>query len=170
MSLDASIKQNKGRILNLWLKKFTDTYPEQSAQFFKNSPGQFNNPVGYTFRVNMEKIFDELFLDNDPEKMVRYVDGIARIRAVQGFEPSAAVSFVPMLRESIWEVCGREIIREGSYDQWLEMTSKLDLLICLAFDAYMACREQLWKQRANFLHARTHKLLEKAGFISKTGK
>jgi len=170
MSLDASIKQNKGQILNLWIKKFTDTYPEQSAQFFKNSPGQFNNPVGYTFRVNMEKIFDELFQDNDPEKMVRYVDGIARIRAVQGFEPSTAVSFVSMLRESIWEVCGREITREGSYDQWLDMTTRLERLMHMAFDTYMSCREQLWKQRADFLHNRTHKLLERAGFISKTGK
>ncbi len=162
MSLDASIKQNKGQILNLWLKKFTDTYPEQSAQFFQNSPGQFNNPVGYTFRVNMEKIFDELFQDNDPDNMRKYVDGITRIRAVQGFSPSEAVSFVPMLRESLWEVCGQEVSREGLLANWLELTQKLEKLAHLAFDTYMSCREQLWKQRAEMFHNRTRKLLERA--------
>ncbi len=164
------IKKNKSRIINIWLKKFTDTYSEQSGKFFRDNQGQFSNPVGYTFRVNMEKIFDELFLENDQEKMSEYVDGITRIRAVQGFPPSVSVSFVPMLRESIWEVCGREIAREGMHQEWLELNVKFEELMQLAFDTYMSCRELLWKQRADFLHTRTHKLLERAGFITRAGK
>ncbi len=162
MSLDASIKQNKTQILNLWLKKFTNTYPDESARFFKDSPGQFNNPVGYTFRVNMEKIFDEFFQDDDQEKMREYLDGITRIRAVQGFSPSDALCFLPMLRETIWEVCGREIESNNLQGQWLDLITRLDRLTYLAFDIYMSCREQLWKQRSEMFHNRTHKLLERA--------
>ncbi|WP_291322239.1 RsbRD N-terminal domain-containing protein [Desulfonatronospira sp.] len=162
MVLDKSIKQNKVQILNLWLKKFTDTYPDESARFFKDNPGQFNNPVGYTFRVNMEKMFDELLQDNDHEKMRQYLDGIVRIRAVQGFDPATALGFMPLLRESIWEVCGREIEADKLHEQWLDLIYRMDRLTYLAFDIYMACREQLWKQRSEMFHHRTHKLLERA--------
>ncbi len=168
MSLDASIKQNKQEILNLWLKKFTNTYPAESAQFFRNNLGQFSNPVGYSFRVNMEKIFDELFQECDLDKLRSYVDGITRIRAVQSFTAAEAVCFAPMLRESIWEVCGSTISDQGLFHQWLEITQRLEMLMNLAFDTYMSCREQLWEQKANALYNRTHKLLERANVLVNT--
>ncbi len=170
MNLEANIKKNKKAILNLWIKKFTETYPEESAQFFRANPGQFNNPVGYSFRINMEKIFDEFFQDCDLEKLRSDVDGITRIRAVHNFTASQAVCFVPMFRESIWEVCGQEISREGLLSEWLEMTQRLDMLMNLAFDTYMACREQLWEHKANFLYSRTHKLLERANVFDKAAE
>jgi hypothetical protein len=167
MNIDNLIKEKKNQIFNLWIKKFTDTYPEESARFFSGGANQFANPVGHTFRINFEKIFDDLFMEYDPEKLRSCVDPIVRIRAVQGFVPSDAVCFVPMLKQSIWEVCGREISRLNLLSGWLDFMTRLELLTSISFDVYMRCREQLWKQRAEFANSRTHKLLEKANLLVK---
>lgn len=167
MSLDNIIKQNKSQIINLWIRKFTDTYPEESASFFREGPGQFANPVGHTFRTNLENIFDEMFQDCDREKMQTYVDPVVRIRAVQGFAPSEAVCFLPMLRESVWETCGREIKKQDLLSSWIEFLGRVEWLTNISFDVYMKCRELLWKQRAEFMNSRTHKLLERANLLAK---
>ncbi|MFO7728186.1 MAG: RsbRD N-terminal domain-containing protein [Desulfonatronovibrio sp.] len=167
MNLNDIIKQNKNQIFNLWIKKFTDTYPEESARFFRDGPGQFANPVGYSFRINLEKIFDELFMECDLPRMQTYVDGVVRIRAVQGFAPSDAVCFAPLLKQSVWEVCGKDIAKHGLYPSWLDFLDTLEWLLNLSFDVYMRCREQLWKQKAEFTNSRTHKLLEKANLLAK---
>ncbi len=167
MSLDNIIKQNKSKIINLWIRKFTDTYPEESASFFREGPGQFANPVGHTFRTNLENIFDEMFQDCDREKMQTYVDPVVRIRAVQGFAPSEAVCFLPMLRESVWETCGREIKKQDLLSSWIEFLGRVEWLTNISFDVYMKCRELLWKQRAEFMNSRTHKLLERANLLAK---
>ncbi len=167
MSLDNIIKQNKSQIINLWIRKFTDTYPEESASFFREGPGQFANPVGHTFRTNLENIFDEMFQDCDREKMQTYVDPVVRIRAVQGFAPSEAVCFLPMFRESVWETCGREIKKQDLLSSWIEFLGRVEWLTNISFDVYMKCRELLWKQRAEFMNSRTHKLLERANLLAK---
>jgi hypothetical protein len=167
MNLDSLIKEKKNQIINLWIKKFTDTYPQESASFFREGPGQFANPVGHTFRINLEKIFDELFMKNELARMQVLVDGIVRIRAVQGFAPSDAVCFVPMLKQTVWEICSREIASKDLMSEWLDFLGRLDRLTNISFDMYMRCREQLWKQRAEFTNARTHRLLERANLLDK---
>ncbi len=170
MNLDKLIKEKKTQILKLWILKFTNTYPEESAQFFRGGPGQFANPVGHTFRSNLDKIFDELFMEYDSKKMQGLVDPIVRIRAVQGFDPSEAVCFVPMLKQSVWEICGKEVTRQDHISEWLDFIERLELLTYTSFDVYMRCREQLWKQKAEFTNSRTHKLLEKANLLKKAGE
>ncbi len=167
MNLYDLLKQNKTSIMNLWIQKFTDTYPEESASFFRENRGQFTNPVGYTFRINLEKIFDELLKNTDQESIARLVDGVVRIRAVQGFAPSHAVCFVPMLRRSIVETCMNEIESSRLTHQWVDFLYRLEWLMNVAFDQYMGCREQLWKQKAEFMTSRTHKLLERANLLKK---
>ncbi len=167
MNLDKVIQDKKSQIISLWIQKFTDTYPHESARFFRDGPGQFSNPVGYTFHTCLDKIFDELFLEFDPEKMRGHVDPVVRIRAVQGFVPSEAVCFVPMLKQSIWEICGRDISGRGLMDGWVEFMERLEKLTNISFDVYMGCREQIWKQKAEFMNSRTHKLLERANLLDK---
>ncbi len=167
MKLDILFKEKKSQILNLWIKKFTDTYPDESARFFRGSTGQFANPVGHRYRVNLEKILDELFNEPDQGRIVKYVDEVVRVRAVQGFSPSDAVCFVPMLRQSIWEVCGKKITTENQLPEWIDCLNRIEWLMNISFDVYMSCREQLWKQKAEFMNSRTHKLLERANLLDK---
>ncbi|WP_028575092.1 RsbRD N-terminal domain-containing protein [Desulfonatronovibrio hydrogenovorans] len=167
MNFDNLLEKNKSQIIDLWIRKFTDTYPDESARFFRDGAGQFANPVGHTFRVNLESIFDELFQESDPDRMGRLLDGIVRIRAVQGFRPSEAVCFVPMLRQAVWESCGREISRQGLMPGWVDFLNRLEWLMNMSFDIYMSCRELLWKQKAEFMNSRTHKLLERANLLDK---
>jgi len=165
MSLEQLLRQKRTQIINAWFNKLLDTYPEQSAKFFGQKKNRFSNPVGHTFRTNLEKIFDEILEEKCSEKIKDYVDAITRIRAVQGFLPSEAVAYVYLLKDSILEVLNKEINEGGLYQELAQFQYKLDQLTALTFDIYMQCREQLWEQRANFLNSRTHKLLERANLI-----
>ncbi|RQD61824.1 RsbRD N-terminal domain-containing protein [Desulfonatronovibrio magnus] len=167
MKIEDLIKENKTQIINLWLKKFIDTYPKESASFFLGGTAQFANPVGHTFRINLENIFDEFLSDADEDRMKKYVDAVVRIRAVQGFTPSEALCFVPMFKESIWETCGKQFSQKSQLEEWIDFLGRLEYLNNMAFDIYMSCRELLWKHKAEFMNSRTHKLLERANLLEK---
>ena len=165
MSLEQLLRQKRTQLINSWFNKLINTYPDESAKFFGRQKNQFANPVGHTFRTNLEKIFDELLEEECSDRIKEYVDAITRIRAVQGFLPSEAVAYVYFLKDSILEVLKKEIKEGGLYQELVQFQNKLDQLTALTFDIYMQCREQLWEQRANFLNSRTHKLLERANLI-----
>jgi len=84
---------------------------------------------------------------------------------VQGFVPSVALSFLPALKE----IVRRQLEKVGSAEQADAMlhdwNTRVDRLTMLGFDLYMNCRELLWKQKANQLYSRTHKLLERANLL-----
>jgi hypothetical protein len=62
------------------------------------------------------------------------LDSLVRLRAVQDFRPSEALLFIFDLRGVAAEVI-------GSLPQALE--SRIDRLALMAFDQYMACRDQI---------------------------
>lgn len=170
MKLDVLLKEKKKSILNQWFDDLLRSYPEESAQFFKSNPNQFTNPVGNSFRLNLEKIFDELLCDKCSENLPQYVDGIVRIRSLQSFSPSLALIFVFSLKKVIWQNLRSEIKKYGLYEDYYRFLNRVDELMGLAFDLYMQCREQIWSQKANYMNSRVHKLLERAGLIKEVGE
>ena len=165
MELSKFLTDNQKGICAQWTDAIIKTYPDEGAKFFSGSSNQFANPVGHTFRSNIEKIFMTLLRGGDVAECSTDLDGILRIRAVQGFAPSVALSFLPALKE----IVRRELAKTGrgqEMDEALhDWNVRVDRLTMLGFDLYMACREVLWKQKANQLYNRTHKLLEKANLL-----
>ena len=165
MELNKFLTDNQKGICAQWTDAIIKTYPDEGAKFFSGSSNQFANPVGHTFRSNIEKIFMTLLRGGDVAECSTDLDGILRIRAVQGFAPSVALSFLPALKE----IVRRELAKTGrgqEMDEALhDWNVRVDRLTMLGFDLYMACREVLWKQKANQLYNRTHKLLEKANLL-----
>lgn len=165
MELSKFLTDNQKGICAQWTDAIIKTYPDEGAKFFSGSSNQFANPVGHTFRSNIEKIFMTLLRGGDVAECSTDLDGILRIRAVQGFAPSVALSFLPALKE----IVRRELAKTGRVQETDEALHdwnvRVDRLTMLGFDLYMACREVLWKQKANQLYSRTHKLLEKANLL-----
>jgi hypothetical protein len=165
MELNKFLTDNQKSICAQWTDAIIKTYPEEGAKFFAGSSNQFANPVGHTFRNNIEKLYLSLLRGGDVAECSKDLDGILRIRAVQGFAPSVALCFLPALKE----IVRRELAKTGRAQEMEEglhdWSVRVDRLTMMGFDLYMQCREVLWKQKANQLYSRTHKLLERANLL-----
>lgn len=170
MSLYTHLKNKKNQILNLWLQRLCESYPEQGAKFFRQKKSEFSNPVGHNFRVGLENIYDELLRDKATENLRQYVDDIVRIRAVQGIPPSEAACYPLELLPIIRSVLSKELKSPELTEELFYFQEKLNDLTSLSLDIYVECREYLWSKKASFMQDHTHKLLEKADLIKEVPK
>lgn len=165
MELKKFLTDNQKSICAQWTDAIINTYPEEGAKFFAGSSNQFANPVGHTFRNNIEKIYQTLVRGGDVAECSQDLDGILRIRAVQGFAPSVALCFLPALKEIVRRELAKTNPAQATEAMLHDWNVSVDRLTMLGFDLYMSCRELLWKQKANQLYSRTHKLLEKTNLL-----
>ncbi|RJO66761.1 MAG: hypothetical protein C4523_11435 [Myxococcales bacterium] len=141
--------QNREAILKRWVELTLATYPEEAVRAFAKTRDPFANPLGAAVRNGTQALFDLLVADADDLKLQAAADGIVRLRAVQNFSASEAVSFVFLLKTAL-----RELMPAGCPE--LEtMTARVDRLSLAAFNRYMQCREQVWKIHATELRKRT---------------
>lgn len=164
MVLEHLLSQKKAAILERWFGLMLDTYPDDSARFFKQEKDRFANPVGYTISQEIETIYEGLLRRESPDKLASSLDNIIRIRAVQDFSPSQAIAFVFLLKRAIREELGRKLQEIQVLKAVLEFESRIDELALLAVDIYMECREKTYEIRINEIKAereRLFKLLER---------
>ena len=124
---------------------------------------QFANPVGHTISEGMDSIFDELVHEADSEKISLFLDNIIRVRAVQDFTPSQAVSFIFGLKKVIREELESEILKEGISEELEAFDCRIDGLALLCFDIYTQCRQRLSDIRVKEVRTRSERLLQMAG-------
>jgi hypothetical protein len=60
MELQKFLTDNHHAICAQWAEAIIKTYPEEGAKFFSGSTNQFANPVGHTFRSNVDRIYKVL--------------------------------------------------------------------------------------------------------------
>ena len=155
--------QQQERIIDDWVQALLDSYPAEGGKFFGKGTNEFSNPVGSTFKKSIAVLFDLLIGEEEIVGGKDAVDGIVRIRAVQGFLPSQALSPFFAIKKIVKTRLG-----EDGFDE--KMDKRLEQLLFLAFDQYMACRETLWQHKANSLYDRTHRLLEKNRLLVDAGE
>jgi hypothetical protein len=166
MSLEQHLKDKKKVILSKWFDLTIETYPDQTAQFLKSKKNQFANPVGYTVFKEIEPILDGLCNRVDCNTLQPFLENIIRIRAIQDFSPSQAISFVFLLKQVIREEMEVEIQRGAMGRELLDLESRIDELGLLSFNIFMKCREKIYDLKANELKNRTVRLLKRAKVIS----
>ncbi len=165
MKLADILLENKSAILKEWFQIILETYPPDTAKFLKNQKNQFANPVGSTILQGLEDIYGELIKSEmDTERVSNFLDNIIRIRAVQDFSPSKAVSFLLELKKIITEVTGASKETPSSAEI-RQIEARIDDLVLLSFDIFMKCREKLYDIRANEVKSRTFRLLQRAKLI-----
>jgi len=160
MKIGLLLSEKKREISKTWFDLIVETYPQDTANFLKTQKNRFGNPVGFTISEGIDVILEELSGDMDFAKVAQYLDSIIRIRAIQDFTPSQAVGFIFLLKKVIREELAKEIREDQLFDEVLTIESRIDQIANLSFDMYMACREKIYKLRANELRNRTSRILK----------
>ncbi len=161
---DLLVREKKA-IVDKWKKLLVDTYPPETQIFLRTQKNQFANPLGNTIDEGVEGLYDALLRQNDAgsgDRFSEFLDRIIRIRAVQGYAPSTAVSFIFLLKTAVREVLGGVIRKEGLYDELLTLERRIDDLALLSFNIYMQCRETIFEIRTHEIRNRNSRLIERA--------
>jgi hypothetical protein len=167
MKLGDLLTQKRPAILAKWLRLIVDTYPAETSRFLRREKDRFANPVGYAISSGIEILYDQVTHEMDAEKVSSSLDGIIRIKAVQDFSPSEAISFLFHLKRLVREELDAEI-RENliSREELFAFESNIDSLALLSFDIFLKCREKIYELKANQARHSTFKLLERANLMS----
>lgn len=122
-------------ILEQWIAKTIQSYPNAVVPFLSGESDPFRNPVGHTVRQSLTTLFEQLQGEMDPGSIAPALDAIIRLRAVQDLTASQAAGFPFLLKPIL-----RELAPE--HDP-VQLGERIDRLALMAFDKYMQCREQL---------------------------
>lgn len=141
------LEERKDTIVERWVDAVLAAYPPESAALFQMQQDPFANPLGHSVREGTRGIFQTILDGMDQEDLRTHLDKIVRIRAVQQFTPSQALSFVFSLRSIV-----REVIPEGEVDARLregltELDARIDEVALAAFELYAARREEVSQLR-----------------------
>jgi hypothetical protein len=159
MKLSELLAKRKSGILDRCLNLLLDTYPHDSVTLLKNQRDPFANPVGSTFRRELEAVLDGLAASVNLESLTPSLDAIVRIRAVQDFRPSEALAFMARLKKAIREELQEEQMGGQALDDLGGLESRIDELTLAAFDLYMACREKIAEIRVGEARAERDRLV-----------
>jgi hypothetical protein len=159
------LSEKKPDILRQWIDHILDTYPAETAKFLREKKNKFTNPVAHSVSEGTEGIFDNLIGGIDQDKVSVFLDNIIRIRAIQEFTPSQAISFVFFLKKIIRDELAKENLVNSLLDELTLIENQIDSLGLLAFDIFMRCREKLYDIKANEMRHMTFRLLQKANLI-----
>ena len=165
MRLNNLLAQRKTAIIKNWFTLTVETYPPDTASFLKRQKDPFANPVGRTVSLGLEALFNELLKEMDYEIITSFLDPIIRIRAIQNFSPSQAVSFIFLLKKAIRENTKKEVPEEQLFNELLLFESKIDQLVMIAFNLYMQCKEKIYDLKANEMRNTTYKAFKRAGLV-----
>jgi len=144
MNLEKLLTKKRDHIIEKWINCIQETYPSETAEFFRNQRNRFANPLGASISEAVGPLFDEILNENNPQNMSSSLDHLIRIRAVQDFPPSMAVAVVFLLKKVIRDEMKKDIDQGGLFEDLLEFESRIDYCVLLAFDVYMKCREKIW--------------------------
>ncbi|MGW8287805.1 MAG: RsbRD N-terminal domain-containing protein [Desulfobulbales bacterium] len=147
MDLKSFLTEKKKAIVQRWIDQVLDSYG--SPTFFKKQKDRFANPVGSTISDSLSKLYTVLSENQDLAEAAKPLEDMIKIRAVQDFAPSQAVSFVYLLKN----IVRQELVKEKKLDKVLTdlatLEVRIDKVALMAFDFYMNCRERLHRIRVN---------------------
>lgn len=169
MNLKSLLLEKKSVILAKWFDRIVETYPADTSNFLKRQKNTFANPVGAAITQGTEGIFDELLeqRQND-DRISQFLDDIIRIRAVQNFTPSEALSFIFSLKKVIRKELEREIRENDCSDELEALDISIDNLALSSFDIYVKCREKIYEIKAEEVKRMTFRLLQRANLVRDT--
>lgn len=155
------LTENKENLRQRWFDLIVDTYPAGAAKFLKSKKNEFANPVGSTIESEIGVLLDGLLVGAGPDELKDGADGVVRIRAVQDFAPSSAVSFVFMLKQAYREIASDMLSDANVLIEARSFEDEIDRLALVVFDTYMACREQIFQLRVGEIKDRSAMLQER---------
>lgn len=163
MRLEDLLIQNQAAIKQLWLDLVIDTYPPDSRKFFKKQKDRFQNPVGAALSNQVNSLFNALLKTDNDEDIAIVLEDFVKIRAVQEFSPSEAISFILYLKQAVRKTLANDIQSHHLYQELLAFESRVDNILLKAFDVYSQSREKLYAIKADELKRRSYMALRISG-------
>lgn len=164
-TLGEFLQNKRSSLVKKWLGVLLATYSAQAADFMRSKTNRFDNPVGSTLRTSLEQLFDQLCAGFDPETALSVLDGIVRIRAIQDFAPSDSLAFIFQLKELVYAELGSAADDDNLSADLQRLLFDIDRMALLAFDLYVACRNQLAAIRVKEMERQNHMAWRRAGMI-----
>ena len=157
MHLKQELKKNRVQFIKQWFQATIDTYPAQTAQILGKDSNRFDNPIGSVTHETIESVFKLLIENVTLDELEHELDPVIRIRAVQSFSASQAVSFVFALKDIGEKILDKSLLRE--FDKLV------DKIALAAFDKFMKCKEEIFHLKATESKRRVHRAFERAGLV-----
>lgn len=144
--LETLLQKKKKEILDKWENSILSSYAPDTFRIFKEQQNQFDNPIGHKVRIGLNELFDVLCDTSDEGVLTPDLEELIKLRAVQEFSASDAVSFVFKLKEIV-----RKELKKGDvvsfYNEWLAFDARVDAAALVIFDMFMRNREQIHRVR-----------------------
>jgi hypothetical protein len=148
MTLRELLVEREGAVCGRWLDAVLRDYGELTASRWRREKDRFANPVGHALATGLPEIFEAAIGDGAPDSgAAGALEEILRIRSVQEIAPSRAVGFVARLREAIRDELAPEIAGGTHAAELSAIDARIERLVFLAFDRYVALREQVFRLR-----------------------
>ncbi|MHC4598548.1 MAG: RsbRD N-terminal domain-containing protein [Planctomycetota bacterium] len=149
MTLRGLLQEKKPAILQRWLDGILTSYAPETGAFLGRGKDRFANPVGHVLSGGIKGVLDSLLDGMDSVGICKHLDEIIRIRAIQDFPPSQAVSFVFLLKQAVRAELGKEA-GPGRLAAELEtFDARVDQIALFAFDIFVKYRERVYELRVN---------------------
>ena len=145
MSTEDIISARRDAAIQKWTDAVYATYPFETSGFIRTQTDQFANPVGHATR---RAIYDAATgQDVDMDEVQAAVAGLIRVRAVQDLKPEKAVGVIFLYKPVLRELFLVDMLAAGDFQTFLDMGDRLDALALMAFNMYLADREQVYAER-----------------------
>ena len=148
MSTEDIISARRDAAIQKWTDAVYATYPFETTGFIRTQTDQFANPVGHATRRAAALIYDAATgQDVDMDEVQDAVAGLIRVRAVQDLKPEKAVGVIFLYKPVLRELFLVDMLAAGDFQKFLDMGDRLDALALMAFNMYLADREQVYAER-----------------------
>jgi len=156
MGLLEAICARQDELARKWAALILGTYPEQTQAVWRDNHDRFANPVGHAIDTATRGLLPLLLEWNDAEAVANCLEQLVKIRAVQDFSPSKALSFIFLLKKLLRQEFSEELSADGRLAELLAFETRIDNLAVIAFDLYVAARDQVQRMRVEEVK-RAHK-------------
>jgi hypothetical protein len=146
-------------VVGRWLDDILSGYAPETSAFLENKGNRFANPVGHTLREGTRAILRCLLEKASPEQICRHLDEMIRVRAIQDFTASEAVSFIFLLKRAVRQELAGEAPGLGA--ELAKFDAEVDQVALFAFDIYTRCRGQVYELRINEVKRNVSAILER---------
>ncbi len=162
MSLRELLVDRRTALCGRWLEAILGEYGAQTATKWVQVQDPFANPVGHSLKTGLPELFDAVICDGEPAAgAVTALEGIIRIRSVQGLAPSRAVGFVFLLRDVVRGELVDELAGGAHAAELAAVDRRVEQLAMLAFDTYVRIRDQVFSLRQEELKRSVASLLRR---------
>ena len=165
MTLEEKLSERKDTLTASWFDLVLSSYPEETQKIWKSNSDQFTNPVGIIIQKVTKKLYDLIIEWKDADMIAETLDELIKIRAVQDFSPSKALSFVFLFKKLLRDEFTEELKKENKLEELLAFESRIDNLGLIAFDIYTKNRELIMQLRVDEIKRSHHMLIRRVNKI-----